>query len=187
MSDIISLCNYCSSYSANTTNWKYLINIIKIVNWNLLYWRSWPIKNYVVIVDFYCISLRISLFWSCSLRWFKFKELLKVLEAGGEKLFFENSRSEGEGTYISYVIFSQVLIHVFIDSSCVDIVRKDGELGWEDKILLLRCWEWSRNWGWWSISWKCIAQWTDDRSRSFSVNFTSNELSKHEVFIHVWN
>jgi hypothetical protein len=71
------------------------------------------------------------------LRWFKFKELLKVLEGGGEKLFFENSRSEGEGTYISYVIFSQVLIHVFIDSSCVDIVRKDGELGWEDKILLL--------------------------------------------------
>ena len=157
MRDIISFGDDCSGNSANTTNWKYLIDIIKIVNRDLLDWSSWSVKNYVVIINFDCITLWVNLFGSWSLRRFQFQKLLKILETWWKELLFENSRSDRKSAYISDIVFCQVFIHVFIDSSRIDVVRKDGKFGWEDEILLLWCWERSVDWGWCSFSWKGIA------------------------------
>jgi len=81
---------------------------------------------------------------------------LEILETGWKELLFENSGSDWKSAYVSDIVFRQVFIHVFIDSSGIDIVRKDGKFSWEDEILLLRCWERSVHWRWYSFSWKGI-------------------------------
>ena len=181
MSDIISFSDDCSGDSTDTTNWKYLIDIIKIVNRDLLDWSSWPVKNYVVIINFDRITLCINFFCSWCLRRLQFQKLLKILETWWKELLFENSRSDRKSTYISDVVFRKVFIHVFINPGCIDVVRKDGKFGWEDEILLLRCWERSVNWGRCGFSWKGIAKWIDHRSSPLGVDFVSDELSEHRV------
>lgn len=157
MSDIISFSNNCSGNSTNTANWEYLIDVIKIVNRDLFDWSGWPVENYVVIVYFDGITLRVNLFGRWSLRRFEFQKLLKILETGWKELLFENSRSDWKSAYVSDIVFRQVFIHVFIDSSGIDIVRKNGKFSWEDEILLLWCWERSVDWRWCGFSWKSIA------------------------------
>lgn len=187
MGNIISFCYDCRCYSAYTTDWEYLINIVKVINWNLFVWGCWTVKNYVVIIYFDCVRLGINLFWRCSLRWFEFKKLLKIFKAGRKEFFFENSRTDWKSTDISYVVFGEIFVHVFIDSRSINVVRKDWEFSWEDEILLLRCWERSSNWGWCSFSWKSVAQWCDCRNGLFSVDLVSYELSEHDFLIQVWN
>ena len=47
-----------------------------------------------------------------------------------------NSRTDGEGSYVPYFMFLQVVIEEAIDSGTVEVVRRDGEGRRDEQILV---------------------------------------------------
>ena len=54
----------------------------------------------------------------------------------GLEVLWMNSRTDGEGGYVPYFMFLQVLIEETIDFGAVEVVRRDGEGCGDEQILV---------------------------------------------------
>jgi hypothetical protein len=42
-----------------------------------------------------------------------------------------NSRSDSKGCHVSYFVVVEVIIEYLIDTCAVEVIRRDGEIGWD--------------------------------------------------------